>query len=331
MAFCSECGNKLSDGARFCANCGKKIEPTTYQREIMYEGKIHKCPLCGEVANSFTTICPTCGYEFRSLNQKSLVKELAERIEQETSLNKKIELITNFYVPNTREDIFDFFILAVSNLQDTVYDTDDAWRAKLEQTYHKARIAFGNSEEFAYLEVLYNKTSEKVKKRSFSNSVRKNKKTYINIALCSIGVILLITGIVLLVVSPSVNDSGTGIAGVISLMFSMCFFISPIYVEDILENNTKSKNSSKQPRTVRNGHTIGKSADEFWNENFEDVAEYFRELGFKNIFLIPEKKTLLNEEGAVKGISIAGNAEFEAEDEFSLNCKVIIRYYTRNC
>ena len=92
-----------------------------------------------------------------------------------------------------------------------------------------------------------------------------------------------------------------------------------LYQYFVLENNTKSKNSSKQPRTVRNGHTIGKSADEFWNENFEDVAEYFRELGFKNIFLIPEKKTLLNEEGAVKGISIAGNTEFEEEDEFSLN------------
>ena len=330
MAFCSECGNKLSDGARFCANCGKKIEPTTYQREILYEGKIHKCPLCGEVVNSFTAICPTCGYEFRSLNQKSLVRELAQKIEQTSSLNKKIELITNFYVPNTREDIFDFFILAVSNLQDTVYDTDDAWRAKLEQTYHKARIAFGNTEEFTYLEDLYNKTSEKVRKRSLSNSVRKNKNTYIKIALCSIGVIMLVVGVVLLAMSPSIEDSGSGFAGGMSLMFSMGFLISPLFV-DTLESNMKSRNPDKSPRTSRSGHAIGKSSDEFWNENFEDVAEYFRELGFKNILLMPEKKTFLNEEGAVKGISIAGNTEFEEEDEYSLNSKVIIRYYTRNC
>ena len=141
MAFCINCGQELAEGAKFCVNCGKAVNNSaTTQRKTVYDGELHKCPNCGELLKSFVTNCPTCGYELRSVKTNSPVNELAKKIEKTTSVAEKIELITNFYVPNTREDIYDFFILAVSNLEDANYDTDDAWLAKLEQTYLKAKI-----------------------------------------------------------------------------------------------------------------------------------------------------------------------------------------------
>ena len=179
MAFCMNCGQELPSGAKFCSGCGTAIDgvgTTASQRKTTYDGELHKCPNCGELLNSFVTDCPSCGYELRSVKVNSPVNELVQKVEKAETIDKKIELITNFYVPNTKEDIYDFFILAVSNLEDTNYDTDDAWLAKLEQTYHKARLSFGNASEFAYVEELYKKTIAKVSKRGTMNFVRKNKK-----------------------------------------------------------------------------------------------------------------------------------------------------------
>ena len=178
MAFCINCGQELAEGAKFCANCGKAVSNnSTTQRKTVYDGELHKCPNCGELLNSFVTNCPSCGYELRSVKTNSPVEALAKKIEKAASLDEKIELIANFYIPNTKEDIYDFFILAVSNLEDNWYDTDDAWRAKLEQAYHKAKLTFGNTPEFAYLEQLYTKTRKKITKRerSISAIFRKNK------------------------------------------------------------------------------------------------------------------------------------------------------------
>ena len=141
MAFCVNCGQQLGEGAKFCTNCGQTVtthKTESSERKTVYDGEIHKCPNCGELLKSFTTVCPTCGYEVRSVTTNSPVEALAKKVEMASSLDDKIELITNFYIPNTKEDIYDFFILAVSNLEDKWYDTDDAWRAKLEQAYHKA-------------------------------------------------------------------------------------------------------------------------------------------------------------------------------------------------
>ena len=326
MAFCTNCGQELADGAKFCGNCGKAVNDTnsTNQRKTTYDGEIHKCPNCGEILNSFVTDCPTCGYELRSVKVSSPVNDLAKKIERAVSLEEKIELITNFYIPNTREDIYDFFILAVSNLEDGVYDTDDAWRAKLEQTYHKAKIAFGKTPEFDYIEKLYNRTRSKVSKRWLSNFVRKNKMVCISVLLVAIGIVFLAIGIVLLS-----NDNDTG---ALLDLFALMFILSPAWVWMFMEDEKKKLRKKKAPSKVKNNVLpIEKDAVEFIHEHYEDAAEQLRELGFKNIVVRAEKKGLLDTEGAVKGISIAGNAEFSADDEFDINAKVIIRYYSKNC
>ena len=227
MAYCCNCGRKVPDNTKFCAFCD------TYdnsKRRVVYEGETHQCPQCGEVLDSFITHCPTCKFEFRGIKTNSPVEQLIKKLERASSVDEKIELITNFYVPNTREDIYDFFILAVSNLEDTAYDTDDAWRAKLEQTYHKAKISFSNTSELEYIEKLYNRTRSKVAKRGFSNFVRKNKKLCIAASLVATGLLFLLFGIILIS-----NNNELGGFLILFAVFFIGFFPLILYLDE-LEN-----------------------------------------------------------------------------------------------
>ena len=191
--FCSNCGNKLIDNAKFCNVCGTKIVDSSAEgRKTTYDGEIHKCPNCGDTIDAYETVCEACGYEIRGRKAVSVVHELALKLENTDSVKKKEELIRNFYIPNTKEDIHEFFILAISNI-----DTDDcdisAWYAKLEQAYQKARLSFGNSAEFQYLSELYNKA----KKQKISKSITRNVKKSIvlqSLLLGALGAIMMIVG-----------------------------------------------------------------------------------------------------------------------------------------
>lgn len=155
MAFCTNCGHELTTEARFCANCGKAVDSNSItHRKTVYDGKIHKCPNCGELLNSFVTNCPSCGYEIRSTSAVSAIHEFAQKLEQLDSPDKRERLIRNFYVPNTKEDIIEFIILAASNIEGND-DCETAWMAKLEQVYQKAELSLGNSPEFEYIEQHY--------------------------------------------------------------------------------------------------------------------------------------------------------------------------------
>ena len=171
------------------------------QRQQEYSGKLIKCPNCGEVLSSFTVNCPVCGYELRGLDSTYSIKSLQSKIEQleaqrtnqkGPSLIKQmfgynklekvdsqiVSLIKNYTIPNTKEDILEFLILASSNIDFKVYglekqqyqmnnpaqlEISDAWIAKFEQAYQKAKILFGESEEFKNIDDLYKKTMKKLK------------------------------------------------------------------------------------------------------------------------------------------------------------------------
>ena len=179
MAFCSECGKELTDGAKFCANCGAAVgaSETETKRKEMYDGQIHKCVYCGAELPSFATECPICGKELRGLQTDNSVKELAKKLEElenkrtETTgwasfiqkhidkegldnIDKqKMDLIKNFPIPNTKEAIQEFLILASSNMKVELVGSKSeqaaqqalavAWRAKYEQAYKKAQILSG--------------------------------------------------------------------------------------------------------------------------------------------------------------------------------------------
>jgi len=224
MAFCSNCGKQLVDGAKFCSSCGAAVvqstEESAAKRKTVYEGELHKCPNCGELLDSFVTICPTCGYEIRGAKAANSVRELAAKLEQieaqtmempelkqslmrtvfgrdfhdkeaiekakrdfeEQKKQQKINLIANYSVPNTKEDIYEFFILAISNIEAGGY-CKDAWLAKLEQAYQKAKLVFDDPVKLGHLTSLYDKVSQKQKIKKLVGPV-----------VCAIGVVMMIIG-----------------------------------------------------------------------------------------------------------------------------------------
>ena len=219
--YCSNCGEKINTNSKFCNYCGTpvgkqepkeedkedleekeikkevKTETKEYtERKTVYEGKIYKCPNCGENLKSFTANCPTCGYELRGSYSTSAVAELAEKIAEIESkrenkkvgskilstLNmgepltktdeQKISLIRSFPIPNTKEDLYEFLILSKSNIEIDLYENtqiksarlavSDAWKAKFEQAYHKAKLLFKNDERMAEIQEMFDETNKQI-------------------------------------------------------------------------------------------------------------------------------------------------------------------------
>lgn len=208
MAFCTECGHQLVEGAKFCYECGAKVNapssPQAAQRRTVYDGEIHKCPNCGDIMNAYESVCKSCGYERRGTKATSSVQELARKLEaieaqrlpkKATSIftqaftqghipktdEQKINLIQNFPIPNAKEDIMEFAVMAISNVDPDVFSTmsmsnpynnapkqaiSNAWLSKFEQAYQKGRLMFGDSPELENMYSLYiaKKKSIKIKK-----------------------------------------------------------------------------------------------------------------------------------------------------------------------
>lgn len=194
--FCSYCGTKLDEGARFCKNCGESVvrisqaSSATYshetrktgtihpdsesgkgdsrtKRKIVFDGEIHKCPNCGDIMEPFETKCKVCGYDLRNAQATNSVKEFELKFEQAKSVDRKIDLIRTFAVPNAQEDLLEFAVLAAMNIDFDAYKVGDensddirlsnAWLAKLEQAHEKAQVLFDNTPIWGKIHGMYEK------------------------------------------------------------------------------------------------------------------------------------------------------------------------------
>ena len=178
MPFCSNCGKEIENNARFCSGCGSPQNTTPAdnqgQRKIKFEGEVHKCPQCGEVLDSFTTVCPSCGYELRGATATNAVKEFAAKLDTATTEYQKESIIRSFPIPNTKEDIFEFMILASSNIDEHPNkNVFNAWIAKFEQCYQKAKLSFKQENDFVKIQAIYEKTQKEIKKIRRKGPLRK--------------------------------------------------------------------------------------------------------------------------------------------------------------
>ncbi|WP_102268298.1 hypothetical protein [Massilicoli timonensis] len=119
---------------------------------------------------------------------------------------KKEELIRTFYIPNTKEEIYEFFILASSNIKIGGMNTN-AWMVKIEQAYQKAELSFGNTSEFERLKSMYVQI-KKMNKKNYAFNFFKSKYAW--------ALIFFIIGIFFFLVYSASNNENIG---VISLMF----------------------------------------------------------------------------------------------------------------
>ena len=312
MAFCIYCGQQLAEGAKFCANCGTPITQSNTQteRKTVFDGEIHKCSHCGEILKAFEMVCPSCKFEIRGTKSSSAVSELVKKIEEldrkkyddsfiksikrkldGTKLSpieeQKISLISNFPIPNTKEDILEFMILSSSHIlakkpsgdisehDELLYEElKKAWKMKFEQAYDKAKICIKNDEDRTAIEQCYNKTIVEPKKK------RKNN-TKIVLLSVFIPLILIITSIVLITTLTA------------------------------------------DPNAIK----AGVSYDDVEGQYYEDVIEIFEKNGFTNIEAREDGWHLLHKSGTVKSVTIDGKEEFYSFSKFSKDAKIIILYY----
>lgn len=212
--FCSNCGERLNAGAKFCHICGAKVghtvqvdippvsSPTNTQRQQEYVGKVYKCPNCGSVITQTTAVCPDCGMRLsgvsalssvRDFNQQLMAIEAGRKKSKFMDLytqsanpadTQKLTLIRNYPIPNTVEDVREFVLLAIANIDTklskntaagkmasmmnsgnvnlTMQKTiSDAWVAKLQQVYLKAEATFPFDPAFEQIKrMYYDKMSE---------------------------------------------------------------------------------------------------------------------------------------------------------------------------
>lgn len=132
-------------------------------------GEMKRCPSCGAPVAQFQAKCPECGYEFRDLRSNTTVLGLQKALDDidndygqpatgkdmllnamtsgaiDRATKKKIEVIKNYPIPNTKEDLIEMLTLCQANAHYDLSTPDqrplaNAWRSKLYQIQAKAQM-----------------------------------------------------------------------------------------------------------------------------------------------------------------------------------------------
>lgn len=148
------------------------------EKKPIKEGQIHKCPCCGELIPFDAVNCPTCGYEVRDRGVAVSVQDFFDTLQTINDEEKKINYIKTYPIPNTREDILEFMLLAKSNYDAKYYATNrnidslsSAWLSKIEQCYTKAKIILREQRDLDTVEEIYKGIKTETKKVQTSKLV----------------------------------------------------------------------------------------------------------------------------------------------------------------
>ena len=374
MAYCTNCGAFVKDGAKFCGVCGTKMEVETQsspqevkkeaQRKVKYDGEVHKCPHCGAVLSSFTKTCPECGRELRGTDSVESVSEFSRRYSSTTSNSKKVDLIRTFVIPNTKEDILEFAILASSNIDEGSFtrdnvvvsggvsqtDVSEAWMAKFEQAYQKATILLQGDPSFDTISKLYEEkkkalSSAKVKSVGgkvvtgiFGNDIVKIMLPFVILMALIPLLFLLITGTSERKLEKQVKQIEAYIAeenydSALTIAYAMSDNYSSSWSET--RANLISRIKELQGEAEHTDGQVRIPIKNFNGEQYSDVVAAFEAAGFTNVKDEPMPYDLLTgwldklteTDGAVAEISINGDTSYDKAGWVSPDVPVIIRYY----
>lgn len=134
-------------------------------RQQEFIGTIKKCPNCGQVLKSFQAKCPACGHEITGIGANVSVKEFFNIYSKETDKARQLELIGLYPIPNSKEDILEFAMMASQQIKSLA--TTQASRMNL-QNYMMGQL---NEQGgiFGSVKSVYvgNKNATKVKQEDF--------------------------------------------------------------------------------------------------------------------------------------------------------------------
>lgn len=264
MTYCPNCGTELKQGSQFCHVCGKpqlskdiqeentsKEVSQVSERQQEFAGKLIKCPNCGEPASPFQPICEYCGYVFRDTKVSDSVDRLVGKLQQiHSDYQAKVgtteeaatlndvynaqlsKVIRDYVIPNNIEDIYEFMMLADSNLNSmdaananlsvgaerAVYD---AWESKLEQAHQKAKAMHSNSQYMEEIETFYQRSKKDTSKKRVQAASARILKTILQNILVAIGLILAVVSVIVDVTGG--NASMIYLMAVIVLIFPAWF------------------------------------------------------------------------------------------------------------
>lgn len=189
--FCSNCGQPLLSGNSTGNQNTKNSSgvPASNQPDRNIANALF-CPNCHHALKAFMTQCPSCGCELR--NKISSLKDFKDQYNNTVSDEEKIDLIRTYIIPNTREDIIEFAIYASSNINAQVYAEGngyspletlfavfgkrkeqkensrtaltEAWVAKFEQSYQKAKLVLADDPYLQELETIRLRKEKEIKK-----------------------------------------------------------------------------------------------------------------------------------------------------------------------
>lgn len=141
-------------------------------------GELNKCPNCNAVVQPGTAKCNECGYEFRNIDAVNSVQQFSNTLNRIQSRfnnlqedsdeisprgNAIVTAISNFPIPNTREDLLEFIIFTESKLKHltansaTDHAIRKAYKAKYFESMEKAKIYFNNDPQFQHVFSTYEK------------------------------------------------------------------------------------------------------------------------------------------------------------------------------
>jgi hypothetical protein len=184
----------MEDGKNFCPSCGTPAGGVAPAPKPTAEkvGNIRKCPACGAEVPSMTAVCSSCGHEFTNTQVSSSLQSFFEKLETIGDEAEKLSYISRFPIPNTKEDILEFGIMAASQItpENTAvkifrgyllcatfgilqlfwkgpveWRFNKAWRTKIKQVYTKGRIALaGDTAALAQVEAIVADVEKEEKK-----------------------------------------------------------------------------------------------------------------------------------------------------------------------
>lgn len=77
MPYCSNCGSKLKEGAKFCSVCGEPCDNDNINNEQDYQYEERKQRYAGDIIK-----CPACGHEIKSSEISESLKEFTDELDE---------------------------------------------------------------------------------------------------------------------------------------------------------------------------------------------------------------------------------------------------------